>query len=76
MNMLKIKLPSFLLAAELLTARTSDAPQKLIARAMRDTPIFRDLRELCDGIGGRPTGSTDAAKAIEWGAHKFRAISY
>jgi hypothetical protein len=33
-----------------------------------------DLRELCDGIGGRPTGSAACDRAIEWAAKKFRDI--
>jgi len=63
----------WLLAAGFLTAQTNDAPRRLAARALGGTPIFDDLRELCDGIGGRPTGSFAASKAIEWGAQKFRA---
>lgn len=63
----------FLLAAGLLGAETIDAPARLVARALGDTPIFDDLRELCDGIGGRPTGSAAAQRAIEWSARTFRA---
>jgi carboxypeptidase Q len=33
-----------------------------------------DLRELCDDIGGRPTGSAACDRAIEWVARKFRDI--
>jgi hypothetical protein len=33
-----------------------------------------DLRELCDRIGGRPTGSPACERAIEWAAAKFNAI--
>jgi len=51
-----------------------DAPHRLAARAQGDTPMMSDLRELCDGIGGRPTGSEAAGKAIEWAAQKFRDI--
>ena len=63
----------WLLAAGLLIAQTNDAPGRLVARAFGDTPIFDDLKELCDGIGGRPTGSPAAQKAIEWAARKFQA---
>ena len=65
----------WLLAAGLLTEQTNDAPRRLVARALADAPIFDDLAELCDGIGGRPTGAPAAYKAIEWGARKFRAAS-
>jgi hypothetical protein len=53
---------------------SGDDTQRLAARALGDTPIFADLEELCDGIGGRPTGSPAAQKAVEWAAAKFRAI--
>ncbi len=64
---------SFVLAAGLLSAQSNDAPARLAARSLGETPIFDDLRELCDGIGGRPTGSAAASRAIEWAAGKFRA---
>src|SRR5215472_11571105 len=50
----------------------AEAPHRLVARALGDTPLFTDLRELCDGIGGRPTGSPALQRALEWGARKFR----
>jgi carboxypeptidase Q len=49
-----------------------DVPHQLAARAHGDTPLITDLRELCDGIGGRPTGSAACDRAIEWAAKKFR----
>jgi carboxypeptidase Q len=52
----------------------SDAPQRLAARALGDTPLLTDLRELCDTIGGRPTGSPSCDRAVEWAARKFRDI--
>jgi len=33
----------------------------LVARAFSDTPLLRDLVELCDRVGGRPTGSPACA---------------
>src|SRR5277367_3755111 len=51
-----------------------DAPHRLAARAQGDTHLMTDLRELCDGIGGRPTGSAACDRAIEWAAKKFRDI--
>jgi len=51
-----------------------DAPRRLMSRAQGDTPLISDLRELCDGIGGRPTGSPAAGQAIEWAARKFHEI--
>ncbi|MDP8981736.1 MAG: M20/M25/M40 family metallo-hydrolase [Acidobacteriota bacterium] len=58
------------LAASLLAQ--SEAPQRLAARALANTPMIDDVRELCDRIGGRPTGSAACGRAVEWGAKKFR----
>ena len=61
-----------LLLSTLAFPADNDAPQRLAARALGDTPMFTDLRELCDSIGGRPTGSPAAQRAIDWAARKFR----
>lgn len=45
---------------------------RLAARATGDTPLARDLEELCDTIGGRPTGSEAARRSEQWAAKKFR----
>ncbi|HEV8144801.1 MAG TPA: M20/M25/M40 family metallo-hydrolase [Bryobacteraceae bacterium] len=50
-----------------------DNAARLAARALGDTPMFEDLKELCDRIGGRPTGSPEAGRAIEWSVRKFQA---
>jgi hypothetical protein len=46
--------------------------RRLAAHLTGETPLIRDLHELCDRIGGRPTGSESCDRAIEWGAAKFR----
>ncbi len=51
----------------------SVAAQRLAGRAMGTTPMLGDLRELCDRIGGRPTGSPACERAVRWAAEKFRA---
>ena len=51
-----------------------DAAHRLVERASGNTPLMSDLRELCDGIGGRPTGSEASDRAIQWAAKKFRDI--
>jgi carboxypeptidase Q len=51
-----------------------DAPHRLASRAAGETPLVTDLRELSDGIGGRPTGSPACERAIRWAAKKFRDI--
>ncbi len=49
------------------------AAEFLAARERGPTPLLDDLRELCDGIGGRPTGSTACDRAVDWAAARFRA---
>ncbi len=47
------------------------AAEKLAGRALGETPLMEDLRELCDRIGGRITGSPECERAIEWGVRKL-----
>lgn len=55
-----------------LCSLAQEVPLRLAARALGATPLESDLRELCDGIGGRPTGSPASERAINWAAQKFR----
>ncbi|HMD86015.1 MAG TPA: M28 family peptidase [Terriglobia bacterium] len=60
------------------SAATAAAPQAhaaelLAAREQGPTPLLDDLRELCDGIGGRPTGSRACDRAVDWAVDRFRA---
>jgi carboxypeptidase Q len=41
---------------------------------MMNTHAYDELEDLSDNIGGRLTGSPQAAKAIEWGQERMRAI--
>jgi carboxypeptidase Q len=59
------------LSAALLAGAENDAA-RLAARAAGDTPLASDLEELCDTIGGRPTGSAAAQKSEQWALKKFR----
>jgi hypothetical protein len=54
-------------------ARADDAAVRLVGRALGDTPLLADLRELTDQIGGRPTGSPANDRAVDFGVAKFRA---
>ena len=45
--------------------------QLLVGALLEDTPIEEDLRELCDDIGGRVTGSESNQQSVEWGYNKF-----
>jgi hypothetical protein len=49
------------------------AAELLAAREQGPTPLLDDLRELCDGIGGRPTGSQACDRAVDWAVARFRA---
>ncbi len=49
------------------------AARLLAARERGRTPLLDDLRELCDGIGGRPTGSKACERAVDWAVARFRA---
>ena len=53
--------------------RKPTAAELLAARERGPTPLLDDLRELCDGIGGRPTGSKACDRAVDWAAARFRA---
>ena len=79
----------FLLAASLcLAAPDSTTPEppspaedgtlpaltSIAGRGMMDSHAYDYLEELSDDIGGRVTGSPQAAQAIEWGLGKMRAI--
>ena len=49
------------------------AAELLAGRERGATPLLDDLRELCDSIGGRPTGSKACDRAVEWAVARFRA---
>ncbi len=61
------------LAGVLLCRAGDDVQQRLAGRAFSATPLMEDLRELCDRIGGRPTGSPACERAVDWAASRFRA---
>ena len=44
----------------------------LAARERGETPFLDDLRQLCDTIGGRPTGSKACDHAVDWAVGRFR----
>ncbi|MBV8756461.1 MAG: M28 family peptidase [Deltaproteobacteria bacterium] len=44
----------------------------LIARLTGPTAVLDDLRDLVDGIGGRPTGSPALDRAIDWSLARFK----
>jgi carboxypeptidase Q len=54
-------------------AAGDDTGRRLAGRALGPTPFVEDLRELCDRIGGRPTGSPACDRAVTWAASRLRA---
>ncbi len=63
----------FCLAAAAAPAAGPDAASRLAGRALGDTPLISDTRELCDRVGGRPVGSPANERAVTWAAAKFKA---
>jgi hypothetical protein len=65
------------IAAVLLSAavvRADESPVvRLVGRMLGATPLLADLRELTDGIGGRPTGSPANDRAVDWAVAKLKA---
>lgn len=52
-------------------SQTSEV-DRLVAAMLKETPIIVDLQELCDEIGGRPTGSKANLESVEWALKKFK----
>lgn len=49
----------------------SEAAPKIIANALGASPLYENLRQLTDEIGGRQSGSPSMEKAIEWAVKAF-----
>ncbi|NIM13905.1 MAG: M20/M25/M40 family metallo-hydrolase [Candidatus Aminicenantes bacterium] len=60
-----------LLLSGQVASQTSEV-DRLVAAMLKETPIIADLQELCDEIGGRPTGSKANLESIEWALRKFK----
>lgn len=69
-TMRKLILISFTLIW-VLSAQNTET-DKLVKGLLGDTQIEEDLKELCDVIGGRPTGSKANILSINWGLEKFK----
>ena len=50
-----------------------DALTRLKSACAAPSPEMADLRQLCDGIGGRVTGSPAFHRALQWGLDGFKA---
>lgn len=53
---------------------TMPALTAIAGQGMMSTESYDDLEDLSDYIGARVTGSPEAAKAVEWGISKMKAI--
>lgn len=53
---------------------TMPALTAIAGQGMMSSEAFDDLEELSDYIGGRVTGSPQAAQAVEWGMRKMKAM--
>src|SRR6476659_7641212 len=53
---------------------TMPALTAIAGHGMMSSEAYDDLEELSDYIGGRVTGSPQAAQAVEWGRAKMGAI--
>lgn len=60
-----------LFASSTMTAQRPDDLPRLLQAMLADTPIEEDLRELCDEIGGRASGTTANLRSVEWGVATF-----
>jgi hypothetical protein len=70
---MKIRILLFLIASLfILPLNSQDDVQKLTSALLGDTPIEEDLQDLCDGIGGRVTGSKANELSVEWALKKFK----
>ncbi len=53
-------------------APASGPVPRLLSRALGPAPVEADLASLCDGIGGRPTGSRACDRAVDWALGRLR----
>src|SRR5215471_11674538 len=53
---------------------TKPALTAIAGQGMMSYEAYNDLEELSDYIGGRVTGSPQAAQAVQWGLQKMRAM--
>jgi len=54
-------------------SNSENVAARLSARELGETPMLSDLQEMCDRIGGRPTGSPSCERAIDWAVAKLKA---
>src|SRR5579862_8870383 len=50
-----------------------DSADRVIAEAMKPSPLEANLQRLTDGVGGRVPGTPAMQKAVDWGVNAFKA---
>ncbi len=69
-----VVLAVLLASGQVAAPATADPRPALLQRAATETPLAKDLEELTDRVGGRPTGSPACARAVTWALARFRAL--
>src|SRR5690348_5854938 len=54
-------------------AQQSSESDRVIAEALKPSPVEANLEQLTDGIGGRVPGTPAMQKAADWGVAAFKA---
>jgi hypothetical protein len=54
-------------------ASAQDPADRVIAEALKPTPLEANLQRLTDEVGGRVPGTLAMRKAVEWGVEAFKA---
>ncbi len=52
----------------------ADPRPALLKRAAGETPLAKDLEDLCDHVGGRATGTAACTRAVAWAQARFQSI--
>jgi len=71
--MRKTALTAFLCVLFLTVALAQDAADRIIAEALKPSPLEANLERLTDQIGGRVPGMPAMQKAVDWGVKAFKA---
>jgi carboxypeptidase Q len=64
----------FLVSAGMAATVVAEEPgdvDRLVTALLADTPLITDLEELTDTIGGRPTGSEENLRSVQWAMERF-----
>jgi carboxypeptidase Q len=71
--MKKTVMSALLCLLSLTAALGQDAPDRVIAEALKPSPLEATLERLTDQIGGRVPGTPAMEQAVDWGVQAFKA---